>query len=82
MKERGDLKDSPERCEVMPPVTSQPVMVSTQFPKAHKLDVFLESVRAAVGGWEPIGHSSVQRLYYSMKTVYDPIPTPRAPKGT
>ena len=58
MKERGNLKDSLERCEVTPPVTSQPVMVSTQFPKAHKLEVFLGSSRAAVDGWEPIGHSS------------------------
>lgn len=70
MKERGDLKDSLERCEVMPLVTSQAVMVSTQFPKAHKLEVFLGSSRAAVGGWEPIGHSSGQRLWYSIIAVY------------
>lgn len=76
---RGDLKNSLERCEVMPPVTSQPVMISTQFPKTHKLEVFLGSSRAAVGGWEPIGHSSRQRPWYSMIAVYDP--TPRAPKG-
>lgn len=74
MKERGDSKDSLERCEVTPPVTSQPVMVSTQFPKAHKLEVSLRSIRAPVGGWEPTGHSSGQRLWYSMIAVFDSHP--------